>query len=337
MKGTDLSVRSIVWKQVREAAGISFILFRIMIPVVLAVKILSELGLVKYIAAAFAPVMNLAGLPGEMGLVWATAIVTNMYGGIVLFASIAPGLHMSTAQITIIASMILVAHAIPVEATITGKTGVRLRFMIPFRLLCAFLFGFLLHCLYSIGNFLQEEGRILWEASPVSDSLASWGLAQLQNLLRIFIIVFLLVILLKILDRLGITGLMNRILEPVLTSMGIGKSASTITIIGMVLGISYGGGLIIRDVNLGRISGRDVFFSVSLMGLLHSIIEDTILMMSLGGNITGVLFARIAFTGFIILLLVRLIGKISDAAFYKYFFKPHPRNNLPGEIASDAG
>jgi len=339
MKKHNLSVRAIVWKQIREAAGISFILFRIMIPVVLAVKILSELGLVKYIAAAFAPVMNIAGLPGEMGIVWATAVITNMYGGIVLFASIAPGLHMSTAQITIITGMILVAHAIPVETTITRKTGVRLRFMIPFRLLCAFLFGFLLHCLYSFGNFLQEEGRILWEASPGNDSLGSWGLAQLQNLLRIFIIVLLLIILMKFLDRLGITRLMNRILEPVLTSMGIGKSASTVTILGMILGISYGGGLIIRDVNLGKISGRDVFFSVSLMGLLHSIIEDTILMMSLGGNISGVLFARIAFTWLVILLLVRFIGKMSDAAFYKYFFRPrsHPLKNLPGDIVSDAG
>ncbi|MCD4777135.1 MAG: hypothetical protein K8S15_13945 [Candidatus Aegiribacteria sp.] len=316
-----MSILSTAWKQIREAAGVSFILFRIMVPVVIAVKVLGELDLIKYIAAAFAPLMSLAGLPGEMGLVWATAVITNMYGGIVVFASIAPGLHMSTAQITVIACMILVAHSMPVETTIARKTGVRVRFMVPFRLLCALLLGFILNTAYSLGGFLQEEGRILWEASPVNDSPGSWGLSQLQNLAAIFLIVLVLIILTKILDRLGITRLMNRILEPVLTSMGIGKSASTVTILGMVLGISYGGGLIIRDINSGKLSNRDVFFSMSLMGLSHAIVEDTLLMMSLGGNISGVLFARIAFTWIVISGLVLLVRKMSDNSFYRYFFR----------------
>jgi hypothetical protein len=321
MKGQDLAIPATAWKQIREAAGVSIILFRIMVPVVIAVKILGELDLIKYIAAAFAPLMSLVGLPGEMGLVWATAMITNMYGGIVVFASIAPGLHMSTAQITVIACMILVAHSMPVETTISRKTGVRIRFMVPFRLLCALLLGFILNTVYSAGGFLQEEGRILWEASPGSDSLGSWGLSQLQNLAAIYLIVLVLIILIKILDRLGITSLMNRIFEPVLTSMGIGKSASTVTILGMVLGISYGGGLILRDVYSGKLSNRDVFFSMSLMGLSHSIVEDTLLMMSLGGNISGVFFARIAFTWIIISLLVRFVRGISDNTFYLYFFR----------------
>ncbi len=321
MKGIVLSVLTTAWKQIREAAGVSLVLFRIMVPVVIVVKILSELDLIKYIAAAFAPLMGLVGLPGEMGLVWATAVITNMYGGIVIFASIAPGLHMSTAQITVIACMILIAHSMPVETTIARKTGVRIRFMIPFRIICALLFGFILNAVYSIGGFFQEEGRILWEASPASSSLGSWGLSQLQNLAAIFMIVLVLIILMKILDRLGITKLMNKFLEPVLTSMGIGKTASTVTIFGMVLGISYGGGLIIRDVNSGKLSNRDVFFSISLMGLSHAIVEDTLLMMSLGGNISGVLFGRIAFTWIIITLLVRFVRRISDNAFYRYFFR----------------
>ena len=85
MKGHDLTLLATAWKQIRDAAGVSFVLFRIMVPVVIVVKILSELGLVKYIATVFAPVMSLVGLPGEMGLVWATAVITNMYGVIAIF------------------------------------------------------------------------------------------------------------------------------------------------------------------------------------------------------------------------------------------------------------
>ncbi|MCK4807215.1 MAG: hypothetical protein KAT09_06195 [Candidatus Aegiribacteria sp.] len=50
-------------------------------------------------------------------------------------------------------------------------------------------------------------------------------------------------------------------------------------------------------------------------------------MMSLGGSITGVLFARIIFTWIVISALVRLVRKISDNAFYRYFFRPRSLQN----------
>ena len=308
-------------KQIKEAGKVSIVLFRIMIPVIIVVKVLSELGLVKYIAFAFEPVMKLVGLPGEMGLVWATAVITNMYGGIVIFATIAPALHLSTAQITIMACMILVAHSMPVEISIARKAGVRIRFMIPFRILSALLLGIILHNIYKMGNFLQDEGRIFWEAAPTDGTLSSWALSQLQNLFIIFLIVLGLIVLMKILDRLGITRIISKLLEPILTSMGIGKSATTVTILGMVLGISYGGGLIIRDISSGRLSSKNVFFSMSLMGLCHAIVEDTLLMMSLGGSITGVLLARAGFTWLVIACLVKIVNRMPDRIFYRYLFR----------------
>lgn len=328
-----MSLSDTVWKQVREAAGVSFILFRIMVPVVVAVKVLGELGLVSYIAAAFQPLMGLVGLPGEMGLVWATAVITNMYGGIVVFASIAPGLHMTTAQMTVIACMILLAHSMPVETTIARKSGVRIRFMIPFRLLSALVLGFLLNTVFSLGGLLQGQGRILWEASAGGGGLGDWALSQLRNMATIFLIVLVLIVLMKVLDRLGITALLNRMLGPVLTSLGIGRSAATVTIFGMVLGISYGGGLIIRDVRSGKLPDRDVFFSMALMGLSHAIVEDTLLMMSLGGHISGVLFARVLFTWVVIWALVRIVGRMSDRSFRRFLFRCR---SLPASAPSDA-
>ena len=307
--------------QVVEAATVSFVLFRIMIPVLIAVKILDELGLVSLIATAFTPVMKLVGLPGEMGLVWATAVITNMYGGIVVFASIAPELHLTTAQITVMACMILVAHSMPVETTIARKAGVRVRFMVPFRLIGALLLGIILHQVYSIGGLLQDPGELLWEASPSDGSLGAWGLSQLRNLVVIFLIVFVLIVLMKVLDRIGVTRMISRALRPVLSSMGIGESATTVTVLGMVLGISYGGGLIIRDVTSGKMPKGDVFFSLALMGMSHAIVEDTLLMMSLGASITGVLLARVVFTWLVITGLVRLVKRMPERYFDRYLFR----------------
>jgi len=295
-----------------------------MVPVIIVVKVLAELGLVSFIASAFAPVMRLVGLPGEMGLVWATAVITNMYGGIVVFASIVPGLHLTTAQITVMACMILVAHSMPVETTIARKAGVRIRFMVPFRLVSGLVLGIILHQVYRIGGFLQGPGELLWEASPSDGSLGAWAISQLRNLGMIFMIVLLLIILMKAFDRLGLTRMFSRALRPLLSSMGIGESATAVTMVGMILGISYGGGLIIREVTSGRMPSRDVFFSLALMGLAHAIVEDTLLMMSLGASITGVLLARIAFTWLVITLLVKLVKWMPENWFDRLLFRASP-------------
>jgi len=319
-----LRILKVLQAQVVEASKVSFVLFRIMVPVIIVVKVLDELGLVSFIAAAFTPVMRLVGLPGEMGLVWATAVITNMYGGIVVFATIAPDLHLTTAQITVMACMILVAHSMPVETTIARKAGIRMRFMVPFRLISALMLGIILHQIYRIGGFLQGPGELLWEASPSDGSLGEWALSQLRNLGMIFMIVLLLIILMKIFDKVGLTRLLSRALRPVLSSMGIGESATAITMVGMILGISYGGGLIIRDVTSGKMSSRDVFFSLSLMGLSHAIVEDSLLMMSLGASITGVLLARVVFTWLLITLLVRLVKGMPEKLFHRLLFRSLP-------------
>ncbi len=78
-----------------------------------------------------------------MGLVWATAMVTNLYGGIVVFASLAPEAHLTVAQITVLTTMMLVAHALPVELRIAQKAGSRLHAMAFLRIAGALTLGWL--------------------------------------------------------------------------------------------------------------------------------------------------------------------------------------------------
>ncbi|MBN2418302.1 MAG: hypothetical protein JXL81_02875, partial [Deltaproteobacteria bacterium] len=93
------------------------------------------------------------------------------------------------------------------------------------------------------------------------------------------------------------------------------KDAAPITIIGMTMGIGYGGGLIIREAKSGTLTGRDIFFSLSFMGLMHSMIEDTMLMILLGGHVTGVLIFRFLFAMTVIFTIVKLMKKVPEAAF----------------------
>lgn len=318
----DLKAAIFAKQLLREAFQISGYIYKIMIPVLILVKILQEIGGVVFIGNLLSPLMQVVGLPGSMGLVWATALLGNLYGGMIVFTSLAAGESMTVAQMTVLCTMMLVAHNIPMEARITQKAGVRLRFMLVLRIGGAFFLGWLLFRIYGWGGWLQDQLVLKWFPPAAEASLPMWILAQIRDLALIFFVVLGLLLIMKILARIGITEIMVRFLNPVLRLLGIGPTATTITIIGMMLGLAYGGGLIIQEAVSGRVHCRDVLFSLALMGLCHSIIEDTLLMAIFGGDFSGILWGRILFSMVMVFLLVKLINGLPENAVNRLFIRP---------------
>ncbi len=296
-------------------------LFKIIIPISIVTHLLQQWGLVDHLGVLLSPLMHLVGLPGEIGLVWATAMVTNLYGGLVVFASLAPGLDLSVAQVTVLTTMMLIAHGLPVELRIAQKAGTRFRTQVLLRVGGALLLGALLNQTYRLSSSLQEPSRSLWNPPAVDPTWLGWALSELRNLGSIVLVIFCLMALLRLLKRLGLIDLLTRLLEPVLGLLGIGRQAAPLTIIGMTLGLSYGGGLIIQEAQSGRLSKQDIFSSIALMGLCHSLIEDSLLMMVLGGHVSGVFWARLIFSLLTVFLLGRLVRVLPQPLFERYFVR----------------
>jgi hypothetical protein len=295
-------------------------LFKIMVPVSIIVKLLDILGVVTHIGNAISPLMNLVGLPGEMGLVWASAMITNIYGGLIVFITVAEDLVLTTADVTVLTSMILVAHSLFVEVTIAKKAGVQVWFTLFLRIGGALFFGFLLHQFFYFTKLLQNPAVTAWQPEAKNASLLSWMGGQIQNYILIFMVIFLLLFLMNMLKKIGLLDRINTFLEPGLEFLGMSKDAAPLTIIGLTLGISYGGGLIIKQARSSAISEKDAFLSVSLMGLSHSLIEDTILTITLGGSLIGILFGRVFFTIAIMMVLIKLLQSLSKEQFLRYFY-----------------
>ena len=312
----------------KDALAIAWELFRIIIPISILTRLLQQAGVIDHIGHFIGPLMHLVGLPGEMGLVWATAMVINIYSALIVFASLAPGLGLTMAQVTIITTMILIAHALPVELRIAQKVGTRFRAMLLLRVGGAFLLGWLLHVIYQASGTLQQPSQALWSPPAAGPSWGSWLLAQGQSLLVIFVIIFSLVMLLAILKKCGFSDLMTRLLEPLLTFLGMSREVAPLAIIGMTLGISYGGGLLIREAEAGYLSKKDIFISLALMGLCHSVIEDTLVMLVFGAHLSGILWGRLAFTLLVVFLLARLIRWVPQVVFDRYLVRNiAPRNS----------
>ena len=216
--------------------------------------------------------------------------------------------------------MMLVAHTFPIELQIAQKSGVRLITMFVFRFCFAFIMGFILNLFYTGFGLFTEPAVISWDRQMVVDtSLQAWALGELKNYGMILLFIFSLLLLVKILKLIGVIELITKGLSPLLRLMGIGAEVTTIAIIGLTLGVVYGGILIINESRNKNIDKRDIFYCLALMGLCHSLIEDTILMMAVGAHYTGVLIARISLSILIILTVVKITKKMPDKTFAKYF------------------
>ncbi|MBN2065239.1 MAG: hypothetical protein JW771_00330 [Candidatus Thermoplasmatota archaeon] len=301
-----------------EAVAVTITLLKIMIPLSIIVHVLRIFGMVNRIGHALYPLMSFVGLPGELGLVWGTAMITNIYGGLLVFVTLAQTHSYSVAQVTVLATMILIAHTLPVELRIAQRAGVRLWFILCLRVGCAFLLGYLLFSCFSLCSWYTEPVTVLWNPGTVDTSLVGLVLREIQNYLMIFGIIICLLFLMKFLTKTGVIDKLNTLLEPGLEMLGMSKHAAPLAIIGLTLGISYGGGLIIKETTSHHITKKDAFLSISMMGLSHSLIEDTLLMVAIGASVFGIIFARVAFTIGIMLLLITLINRLPRTIFRKY-------------------
>jgi spore maturation protein SpmB len=299
-----LSIALETWMTSRE-------LMKIMIPAIIATKILKELGGISYLSIILEPLMSFIGLPGSLGFVWAVALLTGPYSAVAVFAVLAPGLGLTVAQITVLCSAMLIAHSLPVELSISKKAGANLIPIALLRLVGAVVYAFLLNKIFLVLDLWQNQAVVFFKSTAGSENLQQWGVEQIQNLGLIILIIFCIFVIMRFLKTVGLLGLIERLLAPVLPFLGMGRHAAPVTVVGMIMGLGYGGALIIRETSTGKLNREEVFNSMALMGLCHGLVEDTLLMVAIGGKLAGILWGRIIFSLIVIFFIVKFMGFIA--------------------------
>jgi hypothetical protein len=296
-----------------------------MIPTLIVVKILDELGFVEILNKFFAPLMFLLGLPEAISLVFTTSMLTSPYAGLIVFSGLPADMPFTAAQASVLGLLILFTHSLPIEVIICRKAGVRARAMIFIRLGLGVFSCYLLNLFFQLTGYMNYPATILLPSLESAPDLLSWALSQLKGLGMIFIIIIALVILLDFLKYIGVERLIEKALKPFLNFLGVGEKASTIAVVGVTLGIGFGAGLLIKEVKTGKLHYKDVFGVLVLVGMLHSIIEDTAVVSLIGSNIIITLFLRAILTLCIVYIFMRL-----GANFTQEFWQKHLTNyNIP--------
>ena len=286
---------------------VSWALFRVMIPTLIVVKVAQETGLVYWLNLAFDPITQFIGLQKELTIVLTTTILTNPFAGLMVLASNGIPSDFSVAQASILASFMLFTHAIPVELAISRQAGAKVIFLALVRILSAIIYCFLIHHALIYLNLFQELAAFTLLELKETSSLGSWIIEQIKGLFFIQVVIIVLLFFLEFLKLIGIEQLIRFLMNPFLKMLGISNDASTIIVVGLTIGLGFGGGLMIKDVRAGNVEERDAVCALLFINLFHSLIEDTSLVMLLGPSLFIILFVRAIFVICIAYIIIKLI------------------------------
>ena len=268
------------FKKLAVKSWLTFVdLSKVMIPVVILVRIAEVYGLVDAMGPALEPVMGLMGLPAETGIVWGSALLVGIYAGFGALPVLA-GVEMNLAQLSILASIILIAHALPIEQAIVRRTGVTFIGTVLLRFFGAVAYGAIVYWICDWFSLLQQPVDLsLFTAAGDKDA----------------------------------TDLFTRATIPLIRLSGLNREIAPLTTIGVLLGLMYGGGLIIGESREKNFSLRAKTLALCWLSLSHGLIEDTGIMLALGANIWVILVGRLIFTLIVVRILATLWPRSAEA------------------------
>lgn len=314
------AIKLSLYSWLHEVWAIFWSLVKIMVPVLFVVRLIELLGWIETLGVAIQPIMVLVGLPGETGLVWMATMTGNIYTGMAVFYQLGIAQQLTVAQVSVLGTMMLLAHSLPLEVAIARATGVSIWFTLLLRIGGALILGALLGYIYTHFALLQASVPLLWQPEIADSSWLGWFSTQGQTLLAALLIIAGLTLLIRVLRFIGVERLIHFLLAPVLKAMGIGVKATNIMIVGLTLGLSFGGGLLIKEARSGKVEAKDVFMTMAFLGLCHSLIEDTLLILLLGADLTAALWVRLLFSLLVIVILSRIASRIPEGA-QRWFYR----------------
>ncbi|MBL4799392.1 MAG: hypothetical protein JKY50_18470 [Oleispira sp.] len=277
---------------------------RIMVPIMVLMRIAEAYGVIEWLSPILRPIMALLNLPPEAAIVCLTSILTGLYGAIATLPVLI-GHELTAAQITSICVIMLFTHAIPIEQAIVRRAGGSFWGTTFLRLFTACLAAFLIDVVSKATGFLSQPQSLDNLSQFVSTDAGhwQWAVSSLKGMAIVFAILIGLLIMMDVFNRLGVTAIINRLFAPAMRLSGLDPSVASITTAGILLGLAYGGGLIIAQGNDPTISREAKYYALCWLSLCHGLIEDTALMVAIGGDFWVMFAGRVVLT----LILVRAL------------------------------
>lgn len=287
-------MQKLSWKKLMlQAAGKSsrttFWLLRIILPISLLVRLLDYFGALAWLAGFLDPLFVNMGLPGSTAIVFITSIFLPLYAPLAIITS----LPITLRELTILALMCQISHNLPVESAIQAKTGTSFWAMTLLRMSMSIVVGVLLNLILpaEMGMPLFAQGNVV-TATSLGTLLMLWLKSSLHIALLILVIVFLLNLLYSLLEAYRLIPRLSRAIEPLLTFFGLPGSTAFLWLIGYIVGLAYGGALMIDQMKEGKVTRSEASLLNHHLAVSHSVLEDNLLFVALGVSLWWILAVR---------------------------------------------
>ena len=270
-------------------------LLKITIGVSVLILFMRYFKILPWLSATLGPLFNHFGLPGEAALAYVSGYFVNMYA----MLAIAGSMDLTARAITILGVMSLCSHNMITETAVQGKTGANPVRVVITRTLAGFVLAFVLNLILPLsqsdiamlgGAFEKSEAAVasITEAPAAVQPLfkelvVEWCYSTLSILVKMTLLIYSLAILQRILSEFGVIRWVSKFLKPLLLLFGLPARCSFLWIIANILGIAYGGAVMMEEVRAGKLSLRDIKLVNQHIGISHSNLEDLTLVASIGG------------------------------------------------------
>lgn len=227
------------------------------------------------------------GLSGKAAVVLITSYFVNIYSVIAVMAT----LDISLREGIILANMCLIAHSLVIETAILRKTGSSPYRMLLLRLIAGFLMAWFLNLM--LPSFRETMAIQTGTDDPdFMGSFIKWLKDILITSVKIVVLVNILLILQKTLSETGILQWLEKPFYPLMKLMGLPVKSSFLWIIANVIGLSYGGAVMISQSVEGGLSREDADLVNHHIAVSHSQLEDTLLFVAVGMPVAWLMLPR---------------------------------------------
>ncbi|HHW81177.1 MAG TPA: nucleoside recognition protein [Bacteroidales bacterium] len=309
-------INKIVVPSLKKATQTSLLLIKLILPISLVFRLLEYSGLLVYVANFLNPVFIHLGLPGSTAMIFITSLFLPLYAPLAIITS----MTLTLRELTILALMCQLAHNLPVESAIQAKTGTSFWAMFSVRIVVSVIVGFVLNLILPLEmgmpTFLQtslESINSLWGV------FVAWAMTSFRLVIMIFIIIAALMLAYKLLEEYNLINRLSKSIEPILKFFGLPKSTAFLWIIGYVVGLAYGGGLMIDQMNEGKVTKAEGSLLNYHLAVSHSVIEDNLLFAALGVSFWLILAIRLVVAWIVVWLrraFLKLKGRIIPQVAY---------------------
>ncbi|MDD5345053.1 MAG: nucleoside recognition domain-containing protein [Proteiniphilum sp.] len=284
-----LSWKKLMLQATGKSARTTLWLLRIILPISLLVRLLDYFGTLAWLAGFLDPLFVNMGLPGSTAIVFITSIFLPLYAPLAIITS----LPITLRELTILALMCQISHNLPVESAIQAKTGTSFWSMTLLRITMSIVVGVLLNLILpaEMGLPLFARGSVT-AVTSIGALLILWLKGSLQIALLILVIVFLLNLLYSMLEAYRLIPGLSRAIEPLLAFFGLPRSTAFLWLIGYIVGLAYGGALMIDQMKEGRVTRSEASLLNHHLAVSHSVLEDNLLFVALGVSLWWILAVR---------------------------------------------